>query len=104
MTRTIVRISVDSTSLASVGYLHDQGILEAEFRNGETYRFFLVPPAVWDELLIAQSKGGFFNTRIKDRFPFVPVLEDPPDNLMDDLERSLAALRNRDGAVEPGLK
>jgi len=69
-TASISRASIDSSSLASIGYSPEQHILEAEFRRGDVYRFFMVPREVYDQLLSAESKGRYFNSFIKGRFPF----------------------------------
>jgi hypothetical protein len=57
---------VDSTSIASIGYERD--VLEVQFRNGAVYRYHGVPRAVFARLLAAESKGRFFNRRIRDAF------------------------------------
>lgn len=101
MSTTIARVPVNSSSLASVGYAPDDGVLEAEFRSGDIYRFFLVPAAVWNQLLAAPSKGAFFNERIKDQFPVANVSRNEPIDLTVALAKSIEALRNRDDAEEP---
>lgn len=68
MTTTISRVPVDSSSLASVGYSPENSVLEAEFRHGVAYRFFLVPQRVFDDLLRAESKGTYFNRFIRGRY------------------------------------
>jgi KTSC domain len=37
--------------------------------NGRCYRYFYVPPIVYEGLLVADSKGRFYNTRIKGKYP-----------------------------------
>jgi hypothetical protein len=69
--KSIARTPVDSTSLASIGYSSDEHILEAEFRRGAIYRFFMVPGLVFDDLMRAESKGTYFNLFIKNRYPFI---------------------------------
>jgi lysyl-tRNA synthetase class 2 len=44
--------------------------LEVEFRSGEIYRYGGVPPHSYSDLLAAPSKGGYFNSSIRNRFPF----------------------------------
>lgn len=56
-----------------MGYASAVSTLEIEFRNGRTYRFFAVPPGIYDGLRTAESKGGYFNHFIRGRFPFVSV-------------------------------
>jgi len=59
-------VRVSSTSLASVGY--EKGVLEVRFRNGGVYRYHGVPADVHDQLLEAESKGRFFNRRVRDAY------------------------------------
>lgn len=67
---SINHVSVDSSSLASVGY--DQGleVLEVAFKSGAVYRYEDVPGLLYDGLLSADSKGAFFNRRVRDLFRF----------------------------------
>ena len=44
--------------------------LELEFRSGKRYLYFQVPSQCYRELLRADSKGGYFNRNIRNRFPF----------------------------------
>ena len=67
------RQRVDSTSLASVGYDPTYWTLDIEFRKGSVYRYFWVLPSVYQSLMQAPSKGRFFMTQIRDRFPYTPV-------------------------------
>lgn len=63
------RRALDSSVLASAGYDARIAVLELEFRSGEVYRYFAVPPSVHDGLLAAPSAGRFFTQRIRDRYP-----------------------------------
>lgn len=63
------RRPLDSSVLASAGYDARIAVLELEFRSGEVYRYFAVPPSVHDGLLAAPSAGRFFTQRIRDRYP-----------------------------------
>jgi hypothetical protein len=67
------RVEVDSSNLASVG--HDSGseTLEVEFKNGSVYQYYNVPDALFSELMAASSKGAFFNTYIRNAFPYSRV-------------------------------
>ena len=62
------RISVDSTVIAAVAYSPD-AVLDIEFTSGATYRYFAVPGQLVLEFLSADSKGGFFNRRIRPCYP-----------------------------------
>ena len=61
------REAVISRAIRSVGYR--AGTLEVEFVHGDVYRYFGVPSSVFLELMQAESKGAFFNERIRDSFP-----------------------------------
>jgi hypothetical protein len=58
------RQPVASSSLASVGYDSEGSMLEVEFRDGRVYRHAGVPDFLFRGLMLARSKGKFFNTRI----------------------------------------
>lgn len=65
----IVRTPVESSVLSSVGYSTD-ATLDLEFRSGAIYRYFAVPPAVFEDLIAAESKGVYFNRYVRDRFRY----------------------------------
>ena len=64
------RIRLESSFLASVLYLPKRRELEVEFRSGEVCRYFDVPRQIYGELLKVPSKGGYFNSNIRQRFLF----------------------------------
>lgn len=64
------RQKVRSSSIRSVGYDAAGHMLEVEFRNGNVYRYFDVPPLTFDELIHAPSLGRYMNFVIKERFPY----------------------------------
>ena len=66
----IPRQPVKSSSLSSIGYLADHGVLEIEFVNGAVYRYERVEEDVFARLVSAESKGAFFNAEIRSRFTF----------------------------------
>jgi hypothetical protein len=63
-------ICVQSTSLVEVAYDHHRDLLELHFRDGTAYRYLGVPAQTHQELLDADSKGGYFNRHIRGRFPY----------------------------------
>ena len=65
----VMRMSVVSSLLLSIGYSVD-ATLELEFRSGAIYRYFAVPHAVFDGLIVAESKGAYFNRYVRNRFPY----------------------------------
>lgn len=64
------RTHIHSTTLLSAGYDPRKKILELEFISREVYRYFKVPPSVFEELLNAASAGAYFNNNIRDNFRF----------------------------------
>jgi len=68
------RIYVESRMLLSVGYDRETSTLEVEFRGGGVYQYFGVPETVYDGLLSAGSKGGYFDDNIKKAgYPYARV-------------------------------
>ena len=66
------RISVESSSLVSVGYDPASATLEVEFRTG-IYQYFGVPAERYEGLMDAESKGAYFNQFIRDVYPFLKI-------------------------------
>ena len=62
----VLRVAVLSSALKSVGYRG--GVLEVEVASGDVYRYLDVPRDVFVEFMRAESKGSFFNERIRDSF------------------------------------
>ena len=69
----MLRVDLNSTSLYAVTYQEPCAVLELEFRSGAVYRYFGIPPHTFEELLRAESKGGYFNSRIRNRFAYAKV-------------------------------
>jgi hypothetical protein len=66
----VKRRHVSSSVLASVGYDDEAHMLELEFHSGEIYEYFDVPPHVHDELMAAESLGGYFARHIREQYPY----------------------------------
>lgn len=66
--------TVESTTLATVGYDETRKLLQLEFRSGAVYLYSGVPAAVYQALLDAPSKGRYFNGAIRGRYPYRQVL------------------------------
>jgi hypothetical protein len=64
----MIRESVVSSQLRSVGYDEEALTLEVEFQKRGTYRYFDVPANVHVSLMSAQSKGRYFNSEIRNRY------------------------------------
>jgi KTSC domain-containing protein len=67
-----------STAISRIVYELDRQTLNVWFReSGELYRYYDVPPRVYDAFRKAMSRGRFFNRHIKDRYPFQHMAGDP---------------------------
>jgi hypothetical protein len=66
----MIRQSVISSELKSVGYDEGNAILEVEFQNGGIYRYFGVPKAAYAALISAPSKGRYFNAQIGNAYRY----------------------------------
>jgi hypothetical protein len=64
---------VASTNIASVGYDESTETLEVEFLNSSIYQYYNVPVNMYESLMREGSKGRFFNTYIKNMYPFSRV-------------------------------
>ena len=67
---------VDSWAIQDATYDDDTQVLslhmqESEKAKGETLRYGDVPREVYDELIKANSKGGYFNKHIRNNYPFL---------------------------------
>ena len=71
--RAVLRLlqPVDSSNLESIGHDADTRTLYVRFLStGRVYAYFDVNREVFDELQCAESKGRYFNSMIRDAFPF----------------------------------
>ena len=80
----LVVVTVESSTIASVGYDLPARLLQLEFCSRAIYHYFGVPIGIHEALLEAPSKGSYFNRAIRGRFPYcrlVPaVAAGTPDN------------------------
>lgn len=61
-------IRVHSTAIAAIGYDQATQRLKITFQQGHTYDFCRVPAYVFKGFLESNSKGTYYNDRIKDRY------------------------------------
>jgi KTSC domain len=66
-----VAIAFDSSVLAGAAYDLQHSLLQLDFYNGSSYRYFDVPTSTWEALLTAKSKGTFFQRAIRSHFRFL---------------------------------
>ena len=66
--------SVNSTSLARVGYDANYSILKVQFKNsGEYYIYYDVPQSTYTALLNAESIGSYFYYNIRTSYEYEKV-------------------------------
>jgi hypothetical protein len=59
---------VDSSNIDRIGY-QDRKLI-VEYKSGLMYAYNDVPEHVWNEFKIAESKGRFMNSEIKNKYLF----------------------------------
>ena len=64
-----------STAIRSSSYDAEHELLMIEFVTGRRYVYAGVPAEVYAAMRRAMSKGGFFNRRIRDRYPFAELTD-----------------------------
>jgi hypothetical protein len=69
----MARVELKSTTLNAATYLDQRAFLDLEFRSGATYRYVDVPAQIYQELLLAESKGLYFNQHIRNRFTYAQL-------------------------------
>ncbi len=62
-------IRVNSTAIREIGYDPQTGRMKVTFVEGNSYDFCDVPQHVFDAFLRASSKGAYYNTHIRGRYP-----------------------------------
>jgi hypothetical protein len=62
------RISIQSTTIESIGYDSGPQVLEIKFISGKIYRFYHVPQKVVNAFMAAPSKGQFFGREIRGKY------------------------------------
>ena len=69
-TETLDWEPIESKLLAAAAYVAPRRILYLRFQTGEIYRYFTFPADLYLELLEAESKGRYFLSHIRNRFPY----------------------------------
>ena len=64
----------DSSLLKAAAYPNHSAVLQLVFHNGAVYCYFGVALQTYHQLLRAESKGGYFNSHIRNRFNFTKLL------------------------------
>lgn len=63
-------MDVESTAIDAIDYDAGRSKLMVRFSSGESYVYVGVPDDVHHSFLDAESKGRFFQSEIRDRYPF----------------------------------
>ena len=63
-------ITCNSSLLHTITYQQADALLEIIFQSGAVYEYLGVPDPIYQQLLTAESQGGFFNSKIRNDFPF----------------------------------
>lgn len=66
----IKRLSREFKLLATAAYDAPRRQLYLRFKSGEIYRYFTFPAEQYQEFLNADSRGQFFLSQIRNRFPY----------------------------------
>lgn len=61
---------VESKLLAAAAYVAPRRILYLRFHSGEVYRYFTFPADQYQAFVEAESKGRYFLSHIRNRFPY----------------------------------
>lgn len=69
----MIRQSVSSSDIRSIGYVSKSQTLEIEFHSGSTYQYFDVPESIYNALMSASSHGSYFHSHIKDRYQWTKI-------------------------------
>ena len=72
---------VISTAVWAAGYDESLRLLQIELMNGGVYDYLNVPREVYEGLMKADSKGGYYNREIRDKYPQWFQLREPDESL-----------------------
>lgn len=61
---------MESKLLAAAAYVAERRSLYLRFNSGEVYRYYTFPVDQYQEFLEAESKGRYFLSHIRNRFPY----------------------------------
>ena len=93
-------ITVKSKGIRGIAYDAQARTLDVEFSSSKIYRYFDVPPSLYEWLTRVESKGRFINRLVKDKYRYEridgPSQADEASDLLDSLRRSLDNRPNDD--------
>jgi hypothetical protein len=64
---------VDSSNIEAIGYDEDARELWIRFLEGRMYVYSDVPPATYDDIMRADSKGSYLNREVKPNYSYRPA-------------------------------
>lgn len=67
------RIAVSSSNIRAIGYDEKTASLEVEFKGGGLYKYSGVSAGVYQGFMASPSKGRYFDSRIRDKYPTVKL-------------------------------
>lgn len=73
-----------SSNIDAVGYMKERNDLFVRFNSGRVYAYAQVPYDLYESLILAPSKGVFFNARIKKAFTWKEVVASGGDVVLVD--------------------
>jgi KTSC domain len=62
-------VAVESSALTQVAYDGEHKLLTIAFCDGSAYQYSAVSVQIYEDLLRADSKGAYFNRKIRAHFP-----------------------------------
>jgi len=62
--------TVKSSNISGVGYNEEEQMLKVVFKNKTAYFYFDVPKNVYEEFMLAGSKGKYFYSNIRNVFKY----------------------------------
>ncbi|MGE0740034.1 MAG: KTSC domain-containing protein [Hyphomonadaceae bacterium] len=65
--------NVSSTAIDQIQYDHARAQLKITFKSGRTYVYEGVAPDTYENLMSADSQGGYFNRNIRDAYEFSEI-------------------------------
>ena len=69
----MIRQTVSSSNIRSIGYDAKLQTLEIEFQDGGIYQYFNIPESIYFALMSASSYGSYFHRYIKDQYQWTKI-------------------------------
>jgi len=73
----MIWIPLNSTGIRAARYLKAESLLDVKFCDGSIYRYHAVPEKTFEQFLLAESKGRYFNFHLRTKFVFNPLASTP---------------------------